>query len=62
MPCFLTNNMLSYHRHFVNPLGEGEEAICDYRTCHHKLSEHGSPNSTCRCSHPSNKAIGINFQ
>jgi hypothetical protein len=44
----------------VNVVGEAEEAICDYRTCRHKLSEHGSSSRTCRCSHPSNKAIGIN--
>jgi hypothetical protein len=55
----LKKNMLSYHWHFVNVVGEAEEAICDYRTCRHKLSEHGSSSRTCRCSHPSNKAIGI---
>ncbi|MGI0032239.1 MAG: hypothetical protein ACRD97_03090 [Nitrososphaeraceae archaeon] len=53
--------MLSYQQHIVNVVGEAEEAICDYRTCRHKLSEHGSSSRICRCCHPSNKAIGINF-
>ena len=60
MLCCLTKNMLSYRRRFVNVVGEAEEVICDYRTCRHKLSEHGSSSRNCRCSHPSNKAIGIN--
>jgi len=41
--------------------GQYEDVIYDYRTCRHKLSEHGSSNRKCRCRHPSNKAIGINF-
>lgn len=61
MSCCLTYSMLSYQQHIVNVVGEAEEAICDYRTCRHKLSEHGSSSRTCRCCHPSNKAIGINF-
>ena len=53
--------MLSYHQHIVNVLGEPEEAICDYRRCRHKLSDHGSSSHICRCCHPSNKTIGINL-
>ncbi|MDW0329712.1 MAG: hypothetical protein QN651_02830, partial [Nitrososphaeraceae archaeon] len=44
---------------FVNIVGDAEEPICDYRTCRHKLSEHYPSSRICRCSHPSNKAIGI---
>jgi hypothetical protein len=61
MSCCFTKIMISYHQHYVNVVGEAEEAICDYRTCRHKLSEHGSSSRSCKCSHPSNKAIGINF-
>jgi hypothetical protein len=53
--------MSGKRQHFVNVVGQCEDVICDYRTCRHKLSEHGSSNRKCRCSHPSNKAIGINF-
>lgn len=51
--------MLGHSECFVNVVGDTEEPICDYRTCHHKLSEHGLSSRTCRCSHPSNKAFGI---
>jgi len=40
-------------------VGDVEEPICDYRTCRHRISEHGPSSRICRCSHPSNKAIGI---
>lgn len=53
--------MSGKRQHFVNVVGQYEDVICDYRTCRHKLSEHGSSSRKCRCSHPSNKAIGINF-
>lgn len=52
--------MSGHRQHFVNVVGQYEDIICDYRTCRHKLSEHGSGRK-CRCGHPSNKAIGINF-
>ena len=51
--------MLDDHQPVVNVVGEAEEAICDYRTCHHKLSEHGPSSRSCKCCHPSNKAMGI---
>ncbi len=53
--------MLSHSERFVNVIGEAEDAICDYRTCRHKLSEHGPSSHICRCAHPSNKAIGLYF-
>ena len=61
MSCCFKQGMLSHSERFVNVIGEAEEAICDYRTCRHKLSEHGPSSRICRCSHPSNKAIGLNF-
>jgi hypothetical protein len=61
MSCCGTYNMLGYSESHVNVVGNAEEPICDYRTCHHRLSEHGPSSHICRCSHPSNKAIGITF-
>ncbi|HYY86093.1 MAG TPA: hypothetical protein VE594_03210 [Nitrososphaeraceae archaeon] len=51
--------MLGYSESYVNVVGDVEEPICDYRTCRHRISEHGPSSRICRCSHPSNKAIGI---
>ncbi|MDW0155322.1 MAG: hypothetical protein QOK83_03045 [Nitrososphaeraceae archaeon] len=59
MICCSTCSMFDYSDHFVNVVGDAEEPICDYRTCRHKLSEHYPSSRICRCSHPSNKAIGI---
>jgi hypothetical protein len=53
--------MLGYSDCYVNVVGDSEEPICDYRTCRHRLSEHGPASRICRCSHPGNKAIGIKF-
>jgi len=61
MSCCFIYGMSGKRQHFVNVVGQYEDVICDYRTCRHKLSEHGSSNRKCRCRHPSNKAIGINF-
>lgn len=33
--------MLGYSDRYVNVVGDAEEPICDYRTCRHRLSEHG---------------------
>jgi len=51
--------MLGYAESHVNVVGDAEEPICDYRKCDHRLSEHCPSSCICRCSHPSNKAIGI---
>lgn len=59
MLCRSIISMFGYSDHFVNVVGNAEEPICDYRTCCHKLSEHYPSSRICRCSHPSNKAIGI---
>lgn len=61
MSCCFIYGMSGHRQHFVNVVGQYEDVICDYRTCRHKLSEHGSSSRKCRCSHPSNKAIGIDF-
>ena len=53
--------MPGYSDRYVNVVGDAEEPICDYRTCRHRLSEHGPSSRICRCSHPGNKAIGIKF-
>jgi hypothetical protein len=37
--------------------GHQIEAICNYRTCHHKFSTHGHSTSTCKCRHPLNYAL-----
>jgi len=53
--------MLGHSESYVNVVGNVEEPICDYRTCRHRITEHGLSSRICRCSHPSNKAIGIKF-
>ena len=41
----------------LDVLGQPAESICNYYGCHHKFSVHGS--RSCRCKHPTNKALGI---
>ena len=41
----------------VDVLGRPAEPICTYYRCNHKFSIHGS--RSCRCKHPTNKALGI---
>ena len=47
MLCRSIISMFGYCDHFVNVVGDAEEPIC------------GPSSRICRCSHPSNKAIGI---
>jgi hypothetical protein len=45
----------------VDVYGKQVEPICNYRTCHHKLSAHGYGNHSCKCRHPHNYAMGVSF-
>jgi hypothetical protein len=42
----------------IDVFGEEAEPICDYLSCHHKLSVHGLGTRVCQCRHPRNIAIG----
>jgi hypothetical protein len=44
----------------VDVLGHPAEPICTYYRCNHKFSIHGS--RSCRCKHPTNKALGIQMR
>lgn len=41
----------------VDVNGRTSEPICRYHGCDHKFSLHGS--GSCKCKHPTNKALGI---
>ena len=46
----------------IDVYGQQTEAICTYRTCDHKLSDHGGySNHKCRCRHPVNYASGLDL-
>jgi hypothetical protein len=45
----------------IDIYGKQIEPICNYRTCHHKLSVHGYGNHSCKCRHPHNYAMGVSF-
>ncbi|HZA06411.1 MAG TPA: hypothetical protein VE619_01800 [Nitrososphaeraceae archaeon] len=46
----------------IDVYGQQTEAICTYRTCDHKLSDHGGyGNHKCRCRHPVNHATGVSI-
>jgi len=44
----------------VDVFGRETEPICNYHTCHHKFSLHGSTR-VCKCNHPQNYTIGISL-
>ena len=38
--------------------GRASEPICAYHGCDHKFSVHGQGSHSCKCKHPTNKALG----
>jgi hypothetical protein len=45
----------------INVFGQKTEPICNYYSCYHKFSLHGSRTHTtsCHCKHPVNSIIGV---
>jgi hypothetical protein len=45
----------------IDVFGQKIEPICNYYSCYHKFSLHGSRNHTtsCHCKHPVNSIIGV---
>jgi hypothetical protein len=55
----LVDENISIPVQMVNVFGEQIEPFCNYYRCHHKFSEHGYKNHSCKCKHPQNTIVGI---